>query len=145
MPRKRKQMPVDTHYITTDFDLRSKSPFDSLHCELDQTCCVLIYAQEEGGDWFATVHSLLDDGITQRVAADDILAMIGAINALSPAARAEFDACYLREFNLGFECGDTRSFVHTLPSNVVCDVADVNCSLTVTLYAMRNPDGTLRE
>ena len=68
-----------------------------------------------------------------------------AAGALSPIARAEFDACSTREFNIGFDCWDTWSYVHALPSAVVLAVADLGCSLAVTLYPMRNPDGTPKE
>jgi hypothetical protein len=74
----------------------------------------------------------------------DILAMLDSINALSPTARAELDACYLREFNIGFDCWDTWSYVHTLPPSILRAVADAACSIAVTLYPMRNPDGTPR-
>ena len=82
---------------------------------------------------------------SDRNAASDILAMIQAIRTLSPTAKAEFDACSQREFNIGFHCGDTWSYTHSVPSSLLCDLAEAGCSLAVTLYPLRNPDGTLKE
>lgn len=68
------------------------------------------YADKEDGHWHSIVESALDDGMSNRDAATDILAMVDAINALSPAAKAELDKCDLQEFNiglLGLHCGDT--------------------------------------
>ena len=138
-------MTTDTEYANTDFDLKSVTPFDSLNRELEQTCCVLHYTHGEDGNWHSIVESAHDNVSSDRDAAIDILAIIDAINALSAAAKAELDSCYLREFNLGFHCWDTWSYVHTLPSAVVDAVAKAGCSIAITLYPMREPDGTPKE
>lgn len=138
-------MAIDTDYANTDFDLKSKQPFDTLNRELDQLCCVLHYAQDEDGYWYSTVESAQDDESAIRNAETDILAILAAINALSTAAVAELNSCCVREFNIGFRCWDTWAYVHTLPASVVQAVANADCSLAVTLYPMRNPDGTPKE
>ncbi|MEO1523589.1 MAG: hypothetical protein AAFU78_22815 [Cyanobacteria bacterium J06633_2] len=137
-------MTTETEYVNTDLDLKSASPFDTLKFELNQTSCVLHYTHDEDGHWYSSVESSHDDETENRNAEIDILAMIDAINSLSPAAKAEFDSCYLREFNIGFHCWDTWAYVHTLPSAVVQAVANAGCSLAVTLYPMRNPAGSSR-
>jgi hypothetical protein len=134
-------MTIDTEYANTDFDLKSTRPFDSLNRELARTCCVLHYTHGGNGNWDSIVEAAHDN----REAAMDILAIIDAINALSPAAKSELDSCHLREFNIGFHCGDTWAYVHTLPPDVLRAVADAGCSIAVTLYPMRNPDGTPKE
>jgi hypothetical protein len=136
---------TETEYANTDFDLKSESPFEALHRELEVSCCVLHYTHGEDGHWHSIVESLHDDDYFARNAEMDILAMIAAIDALSPVARAELDACYLREFNIGFHCWDTWAYVHRVSSIVVRAVADVGCSIAVTLYPMRHPDGTPKE
>lgn len=138
-------MTTDTHYANTDFDLKSSSPFDTLSRELGQTCRVMYYTEGEDGRWHSSVEAKHGECSSKRNAALDILAMIHAINALSPIARAELAACSLREFNIGLECWDTWGYVHTLPADVVRAVSDVGCSIAVTLYPMRNPDGTPKE
>jgi hypothetical protein len=141
----RSQTPLESTYINADFDLKSATAFDTLHRELETTCLVLDYSQWHDAQWHSTVESSHDDEGDNRTAAMDIMAIISAIHALSPAARAELDACSLCEFNIGFDCGDTWGYVHALPAAVVRAVADVNCSIAVTLYPMRNADGTPKE
>ncbi|MEL7143482.1 MAG: hypothetical protein AAGL08_14815 [Cyanobacteria bacterium J06573_11] len=138
-------MTIKTEYANTDFDLKSKSPFDLLNRELDNMCCVLHYTHGEDGYWYSTVESAHDDETSSRNAEMDILAIVKAVNSLSPIAKAELDSCYLREFNIGFFCCDTWAYVHTLSASVVQTVANTGCSLAVTLYPMRNPDGTLKD
>ena len=138
-------MKTETEYINTDLDLKSKSPFDTLNRELDQLCCVLHYTHGEDGHWHSTVESAHNSETSTRNAEMDILAIIAAINALSPLATAELASCYLREFNIGFHCWDTWAYVHTLPAPVVQAVANANCSLAITLYPMRDPDGSPKE
>jgi hypothetical protein len=138
-------MTIDTEYANTDFDLKSETSFDALNRELDASCCVLHYTHGDDGHWHSIVESSHDEKTSTRDAGMDILAMIDAINALSPTAKAELDACYLREFNIGFHCADTWAYVHTVPPSVVRAVADAGCSIAVTLYPMRNPDGTPKE
>lgn len=135
-------MTHETQYVNTDFDLKSATSFDTLHRELDRTCSVLHYAQGEDGHWHAIVESAHDDECDSRTADMDIAALVAAINGLSPAAQAELHACYLREFNIGFHCWDTWAYQHSLSPATVRMVADAECSIAVTLYPMRNPDGT---
>ena len=138
-------MASETEYANTDFDLKSATPFDTLQRELDESCCVLHYTHGDDDHWHSIVESSHDDECCEHDAKLDIAAIINAINALSPAAKAELAACYLREFNVGFHCWDTWAYVHTLPQAIVRAVADANCSLAVTLYPMRKSDGTARE
>lgn len=138
-------MTIETEYANTDFNLKSETSFDTLHRELDASCCVLHYTQEGDGHWHSIVESSHSEEASTRDAGIDILAIIDAINALSSTAKAEFNACYLREFNIGFHCADTWAYVHTLPPNIVRAVAEAGCSIAVTLYPMRNPDGTPKE
>ncbi len=132
---------IDTEYANTDFDLKSRMPFDTLHQELKRWCCVLHYSEGNEGHWYSIVEANHNEASSDRNAAIDILAIVEAINALSPNAKAELEACYMREFNIGFHCGDTWSYVHSIPLAVVEAIAKVGCSLAVTLYPMRNPDG----
>ena len=135
----------ETEYVNTDFDLKSATPFDTLQRELDESCCVLHYTHDDDNNWHSIVESSHDDASCDRSAELDIVAIINAIHALSDTAKVELEACCLREFNIGFNCWDTWAYVHTLPQAVVRAVADANCSVAVTLYPMRKPDGTLRE
>ncbi len=133
---------IETEYANTDFDLKSSTPFDTLHRELLKDCCVLHYTEGDDGRWHAIIEADHNDDSRDRDAAMDILSILNALNSLSERAKAELTACDLREFNIGFHCGDTWAYVHHIPQTVVRSVADASCSLAVTLYPMRNADGT---
>lgn len=138
-------MTIETIYLTTDFDLKSKSPIQTLRKEFGTTCIARNYVEAPDGTFHEIINSSLDGTEVPRKAEEDILAIIEAIHTLSPTAKAELAACDLREFNIGFDCGDTWSYLHTLPAAVVQAIADVDCSLAFTLYPLRNSDGTVKE
>lgn len=135
---------IESEYANTDFDLKSISPFNTLHQELSATCCVLHYGKGDDGNFHACFESSHDGETKESGAERDIMLMVDAIGLLSDTAKAELNACYLREFNIGFHCGDTWAFVHSVPHRVVQAASDVGCSLAVTLYPGRHPDGTPR-
>ena len=141
------KLKIDTEYANTDLDLESEHPFETLNQELEKMCDIIHYTRCDDGYWRSVVEAQqLDfDEASKRQAEVDIIGMIEAIKKLSSKARDEFDACCLREFNIGFWCGDTQGYVHSLPHSVVQAVAELNCSIAVTLYPMRHPDGSVRE
>src|SRR4051794_24142906 len=124
-------MASETEYTNTDFDLKSTVPFDALHRELENSCRVLQYTHGEDGHWHSIVESSHSDESRNRNAEMDITVIIPAINTLSPRAKAELNACYLREFNIGFDCWDTWAYVHRVPAAAVQSVSDANCSIAV--------------
>lgn len=130
--------PVDSEYANTDFDIRSATRFDALHAELSAACCMLHYSEAADGSWWASYEA---DQLNPD-AATDIMAMLAVVESLSDAARAEFSACYMRDFNIGFHCWDSWAYNHALPASVVSAVARAGCSMSITLYPMRGPDGT---
>jgi len=136
---------IDTEYANTDFELKSASSFDTLHRELSSRCCVLHYVHGNDGHYHACFESDHDGEMPESGAERDILLIVDAVKSLSSVAKAEFDACYLREFNIGFHCGDSWAFVHSIQHKAVAAASDIGCSLAVTLYPMRRPDGTPRE
>src|SRR3954468_23709961 len=110
---------IGTEYANTDFDLKSRSPFDALHRELDAICRVLHYTHGGDGNWHAIVEAKRGEDWNERNAEKDIRSMFEAIADLSPAAKAELDGCYLREFNIGFHCWDSWGYVHQIPLSIV--------------------------
>lgn len=136
---------IETQYINTDLDLESSYSFETLHHELAQSCCVLHYLQNDDGHWVARIESNCDHNIEPEKAATDIFAIVEALNSLSERAKQELAVCHLREFNLGFYCGDNWGYIHQLPQAVVQAVAALNGSVAVTLYPTRNIDGTRKK
>ncbi len=68
--------------------------------------------------------------------------MLAAIDKLSAQAKAEFNNCDKRDFNIGFDCWDSWGYNHALPNVILQAIATAGCSLSVTLYPMRNADGS---
>ena len=135
---------IESEYKNTDFDLKSNTPFDTLHNELKLSCIELHYTQSKDGNWHASYESNFDAHSLDFDEATNILLIIDALKALSKQAKAEFAACYLREFNLGFHCGDTWAFGHQISEAEVRSVAELECSIAVTHYPTRNSDGLQR-
>ncbi|WP_413431595.1 hypothetical protein [Crateriforma spongiae] len=134
----------DTKYSNTDLDLKSRSSLELLASELQSSCCVLHCAKGDDGNWHMTVESDNDLNTCDSNDSIDIPLMLESISKLSPAAKHQFDACYFRDFNIGVECWDTWAYNHVIPAGIVRKVADAGCSLSVTLYPGRRPDGTPR-
>ena len=120
-----------TCYINTDLELKSTVSLSTLCDELARSCVLLHHNQDEEGNWWATIESSLTE---DRTAADDIRVMLAAIPTLTAAAKKQWDDCYFREFDLGFDCGDTWAYHHALSSDIVQAVAEANCSLSIRLY-----------
>ena len=135
---------IESDYVNTDFDLKSESSFDTLHDELSLRCLVLHYHRGDNGHYHGSYETNHDGELPVSGAQRDIQLFVDAINSLSAPAKAELEACYLREFNIGFECGDSWGFVYSVPHVSVVAAANAGCSLAVTLYPMRHPDGTPR-
>lgn len=146
---------IETRYIVTDLDLVSKEAFPRLQAELAASC--ELRSCDLGGDGrtYANIQERCPFGDREpsdeeyaafeaRGAVEEIESMLAAIRALSKEARAEWDACCKRDFNLGFECGDTWSFMHSLPPELLRAIGDVQASVTVTMYPMRDPQGRPR-
>ena len=136
---------IETGYANTDFDLKSELSFDALHDELTSRCIALHYGRGADGHYHASYESDHDGESNETGAGRDILVIVHALHSLSDAAKAELKTCYLREFNIGFECGDSWAFLHSVSQKAVAAVADAGCSLAVTLYPKRHPDGRPRE
>ena len=133
-------MKQETRYINTDLDLKSKTPFDTLHLELAKRCCILHYLNDDPGEWFLRLESLEEETFT--AAEHNIRSIVNVLSSLSAVAKAELSTCYFRDFNMGFYCGDTLAYSHELPASIVQAVAIAGCSISLTLYPMRDPDGT---
>ena len=74
---------------------------------------MLHYECGDDGHYHASYESDHDGESTESGAERDILLIISLLNSLSGVAKRELESCYLREFNVGFECGDSwglRSF-----------------------------------
>jgi hypothetical protein len=73
---------------------------------------------------------------------NDIRAILDVIARLSIEAKTQLAQCTVRDFNVGFHCWDSWAYNYSLTQEVISAVADSGCSVSITLYPMRYPDGT---
>jgi len=131
-----------TRYLNTDLALTSAEPLSALSAEFDQSCCVLYEQQDDAGAW----HLSIESDETENVAAtDDIQKMLSVLSNLSPAAKQQWDSCNQRDMNIGFDCGDTWAYPHSLPHHVVRMIVDAGCSLSLTLYPIRDEEASHKD
>lgn len=128
----------DTNYANTDLDLISPVAFDALNGELSESCCQLHYAEMTDGSWSASyeANQLNSD------ASNDIGALLAAIERLSDLAKSQLEACSTRDFNVGFHCWDSWGYNYPFPMALLKIVSNAGFSMSITLYPMREIDGT---
>lgn len=114
-------MQQKTQYLNTDLDLRSHEPLTTLCHELERTCCILNHIQADHGHWHATIESNLSEDSCADLA---IQAMLAVLPQLSAQAKRQWDNCYLRAFDLGFECGDTWAYPYALTAESIRLIAE---------------------
>jgi hypothetical protein len=68
----------------------------------------------------------------------NIAAMLDVVELFSPPVRAAWDGCTLREFNIGYGCGDEPwAFNYGLSAMLLTRIAAAGASLRMTLYPDR--------
>jgi hypothetical protein len=61
--------------------------------------------------------------------------MIAVVESLAESLRAVWAGCTLREFNIGYDCGDRPwAFEQGLSTGLLGRIAAVGASLRITLY-----------
>lgn len=125
-------------YLNTDLDLRSHRNLTEVAKEFArQGVYALRCQQDQDGAWCATFEAEGEDCQPEA----HIATMLAAIEALPPSLRAIWDACMLREFNLGYDCGNEPwAFNQGLTANTLGRMATLGTALRITLYpAQRQP------
>lgn len=120
------------HYLNTDLDLRSADDLTALAALFEACGLAEIHLrQEDDGSWFA----IFEAGCCSAEPDQSITALLDVIEALAPEYRAMWSRCTVREFNLGYQCGDVpQPFTQRLSSEVVVRMAAVGASMRITLY-----------
>lgn len=126
------------HYINTDLDLRSIEDLTGLATVLESRALSPLHmAQDEDGSWFALFET--NDHFAEPE--QTIAKMLDVIEALAPAQKAIWSRCTLKEFHIGYACGDdAEAFTQGLSSEVVGRIAAANASLRFTLYPNKPSD-----
>jgi hypothetical protein len=138
---------VAIHYLNTDLDLVADHELDALVDALEATGLTAVHHFEVDGRFRAGLE--LADGPGAGRSGDGgpdpdrdayrpqttIAGMLDCVERLDPAARAAWDGCAVREFNIGYECGDTPwAFHQGLDNALLARVAGAGAGLRITLY-----------
>ena len=90
--------------------------------------------QRDASSWDATLE--LEGSFAQPES--NIDAILTAVESLPPDAMKIWSACTVREFNLGYACGDEPwAFTNQLTSPTLARMAALGASLRLTLYPFR--------
>lgn len=127
-------------YLNTDLDLVSEYDLTGLAAAFEAGGVVALHTTLcEDGLWRATFEQ--NEEFTDEhhhEPALHISAMLYVIESLATPLRLTWDNCRLREFNLGYDCGDEPwAFNQGLSADLMGRIAAAGASLRVTLYPDR--------
>lgn len=119
-------------YLNTDLDLESASDLTELVNALEaQGMFTLHLTHAENGKWSAR----LETGESFAEPGESIAAMLGALDSLPQAYRQVWENCELKEFNIGYDCGDEPwAYNQGLTSELLRQMTEHNMTLRWTLY-----------
>ena len=116
---------MEIRYCNTDLDLVSSKDLSPLVEAF--TSCV----RGDDGNWHATFetdYAFLDPD-------PNIAALLTTIEALSEPLKDLWNSCSLREFNIGYDCGDQPwAFNNKISVKNLQRMAQSNIALRITLY-----------
>jgi hypothetical protein len=126
----------ETHYLNTDLDLVAERDLTLLVSALtDRGVPSLSMFQRDDGRWQATFET----EEVFRNADANISALLTAIEGLSPEPLSAWSACSVREFNIGYDCGDEPwAFTDQITTGTLTRITALGASLRITLYPIRN-------
>jgi len=132
-----------THYLNTDLDLVAGQSLQALADALEtRGVSPLHVALRDDQQWYSILETV--EQFTQPE--PNIVALLTAIEALDPQSRIQWAACAIREFNIGYDCGDEPwAFNHGLTAATLARMAALGISLRITLYPPENKASTTSE
>ncbi len=127
-------------YLNTDLDLRATFSLDSLVGSLKSkgiyhlNCTV-------GGD--GNYYAMLELGTEEHLRDPEatISGMLDAIESLEPDFLKLWAKCDLREFNIGYDCGEEPwAFNNGLSNSTLSRLAKLGATLRITIYPAKDDD-----
>ncbi len=89
------------------------------------------------GLWYATLETVESFNEPEP----NIAAMLAVVETFDNSLRSAWDGCSLREFNIGYDCGqEPWAFNQSLSAELLSRIAAVGASLRSTLYHDREQD-----
>jgi hypothetical protein len=122
---------VQTRYLNTDLELVSAVDLSPLATMLEVKGLFQLHlAQTEEDCWIASFET----GEAFEDPESTIAAMLSIIEQLDKPTQQIWQSLTLREFNIGYGCGD-EPWAQSLSNSLLQRVAAVGASLGVTLYS----------
>jgi hypothetical protein len=127
--------PSQIQYLNTDLDLASERDLTELAAALtDDTVFPLSVTHGENGLWYATFEIEGDSPEPETT----IRVLLTAIERLSPSLREAWNQCSLREFNIGYDCGQVPwAFNQGLSAELLGRMVAARTTLRITIYPER--------
>jgi hypothetical protein len=119
-----------TRFLNVDLDIEGDEDLAPLVAAFEGAAFAL---HDESGDgtFRATLELLADPGD----ALAGIRGFIAAVEALPARARAMWDGLGSRRLDVGVQAGDGPAFRAELPASMLAELARLELSLAITLYA----------
>ena len=123
---------MSIRYINTDLDLECPHNLSSLARDFEARGVFALHVEQaKEGDWFACFE-------TEQTYTDpdsNIAAMLDVIESAEDSIQRLWLECSLREFNIGYDCGDEPwAFNQGLSNATLKRLAEVGATLRFTLY-----------
>ena len=123
---------MNAEYLNTDLEIESEGDISKIVEEFDDDVLVLHHGEVRGYQ-----HASLEiAGSSAVTCADDIInSFCALVEALSEEARATWDGCCSKAFDIGYESGSSPPNFHTeIKAGTVERVAKIGASIVITIY-----------
>ncbi len=130
-----------TRFLNVDLDLQGDEPLAPLVAALEGAAFSL---HDETGD--GSFRATLELSADPSDALAGIRGFIAAVKALPASARAMWDRLASRRLDVGMQAGGGPAFRAELPTSVLAELARLELSLAITIYAAageERPDAPL--
>jgi len=132
------------HYCNTDLDLTNAGDLTPLGEAFESAGLLQLHVtQSDNGMWYAifeagTLDEERDDRERYVKPELDIAVMLAVVESLAPPLRVLWDGCTIREFDIGYDCGNEPwAFNQGLSNALLRRIAAAGATLRVTLYPNR--------
>ena len=123
-------------YLNTDLDLKSGFDLHPLSIELSNYGLHSLHVTHcEDGFWYATFETEQQHEQPET----NIAEMVAAIERLTEPHLSTWQSCVLREFNIGYDCGEKPwAFNQGLSNELLQRIAKIGASIRFTMYPDRS-------
>lgn len=119
-------------YLTTDLFLIAPLSLKPLADELEQNNVGGMSEPTPDGHWYANLNAEVDDNVEPET---DLRVMLAALETLSAASRMIWEACSVREFDIGYDCGDEPwAFTQRISPETLRRIGALGGTLKITIY-----------